>query len=127
MFKPLTRFQKFQAGSHLWLIFFEPHRFLFKEINWRTGFLLQSLNKAGKLISKPVLIDTQKVFPNQALLCLPPKKESWLFDIYDNWKQLNKPSLRVFTPFNCDERELKQKWPEPESFQDLSYYNEEMK
>ena len=123
MFKPLKNVQKFQAGSHLWLMFFEPQRHLFKEINWRTGFLLQNL-KDKKLISESVLIDTQKTFPNNSLLCLPLKKKSWLFDIYNSWKQLDRPSLRVFIPLDYDEEQLKQYWPQPEQFYDLSYYKE---
>ena len=123
MFKPLKSFQKFQFGSYLWLIFFEPQRYLFKTINWRTGFLLHNL-RDKKPILKPVLIDTQAIFPNNSLLCLPLKKESWLSDIYNFWKHLDKPSLRVFVPLNCDAEKLNQYWPKPEQLCDLSYYKE---
>ena len=123
MFKPLTNVQKFQAGSQLWLIFFEPQRYLFKKINWRTGFLLQTF-KGKKHLSEPILVDTQKIFPNNSLLCLPLKKKSWLSDIYQSWKQLDRPSLRVFCPLDCKEEQLNQYWPKLESSYDLSYYKE---
>ena len=123
MLKPLTNVQKFQAGSHLWLIFFEPRRHLFKEINWRTGFLLQDF-KDKEAVSKPVLIDTQRIFPNNSLLCLPLNKESWCSDIYKNWKQLDRPSLRVFIPLGYEEERLKYYWPKSEQSYDLSYYKE---
>ena len=74
MFKSLGQLQKFQSGHQLWLIFFEPQRNLFKKINWRTNFLLQNLEKKES-ISKPVLLDTQNIFPNKLLLCLPFKKK----------------------------------------------------
>ena len=124
MFKALSQSQKFQPGSRLWLIFFEPERFLFKTINWRTGFLLQSLRKDQEGFLQPVLLDTKKTFPNQALLCLPLKKESWLSDIYKSWKDLDTPSLRVFIPLNYDEKELCSYKLFQKSLCDLSYYKE---
>ena len=123
MFKALNKSQKFQPGSKLWLIFFEPKRHLFKTINWRTGFLLQSLKKDQKLLH-PTLLDTINIFPNQALLCLPLKKGTWLSDIHNSWRKLNKPSLRVFIPFNYDEEELCSYGAFQESLCDLSYYKE---
>ena len=123
MFKSLTHFQKFQPGSQLWMIFFEPKRYLFKQINWRTAFLLQSFREQ-KAISQPVLIDTHSIFPNNSLLCLPLKKESWLSDIYNCWRQLNKPSFRVFIPEDYDEQQLNQLWPQSDLSYNLSYYKE---
>ncbi len=123
MFKSLNHFQKFQPGSDFWLIFFEPEKNIFKEINWRTGFLLQNLNeKEG--CSQPILIDTRKIFPNRSLASLPLKKEQWLADAYNIWRQLSKPSFRVFTPCSDGGEQLKRYWPQLDSLHNLSYYNE---
>ena len=123
MFKPLNYFQKFQSGSHLWLIFFEPEKNLFKQINWRTGFLLQN-PREKKAVLQPVLIDTHRVFPNNSLLCLPLKKDSWKSDTYNFWQWLNKPSFRVFTPSESHGVELNQYWPQLDDLYNLSYYSE---
>ena len=95
----------------------------FKEINWRTAFLLQNF-KDKKALSKPVLADTQSVFPNKALLCLPLKKEAWLSDIHSCWNRLDKPSLRVFIPLGYNEEKLQKYWPQSDVFHNLSYYRE---
>lgn len=126
MFKPLSHFQKFQPGSYLWLIFFEPKRDLFKYINWRTGFLLQK-PKSEKSISQAVLVDTQNIFPNNSLLCLPLKEESWFSDVYKYWKQMNKPSFRVFLPLDYDEEKLNQYWSSSDKVHSLFYYKEARK
>lgn len=121
MFKALSENQKFSQGSQLWLIFFEPYRPLFKQINWRTHFLLKALGDKTTLL-KPLLADTYKCFPNSSILCLPFKKETWFKDIYHSWKQLDKPSCRVFIPLDCHEEELFNFWPAVDSPHDLSYY-----
>ena len=124
--KSLTSFQKFQSGSKLWVLFFEPQRRLFKEINWRTGFLLGKI-KSQKLLEKPVLLDTQKIFPNQSTLCLPLKKESWVSDIYKSWKQLDKPSFRIFLPLSFSEEELDKNWSRSDYIDNIWYYKEKSK
>jgi len=123
MFKPLNFFQKFQPGSHLWLIFFESETKLFRQINWRTGFFLQN-PKEKKPVSLPVLMGTHRIFPNHSLLCLPLKKKSWMSDIYNFWQRLDKPSLRVFTPSGNHGEELCQYWPQSGELYDFSYYSE---
>ena len=122
MFKSLSSNQKFSQGSQLWLIFFEPKRQLFKQINWRTQFLLQSLAEPPKLL-KPLLIDTYKIFPNKAILCLPLK--NWVKEAYHSWKQLDKPSCRVFIPLDCHEEDLINFWPEVDNKTNLSYYRKQ--
>ena len=121
MFKSLPANQKFSFGSQLWVIFFEPHRRLFTKINWRTHFLLKSLDEKTELL-QPLLIDTCKIFPNSSILCLPFKKETWVRDIYRSWKQLDKPSCRVFIPLSCQEEELLNFWPAVDRLHSLSYY-----
>jgi len=123
MFKPLNDSQKFKKGSILWIIFFEPERELFKEINWRTGFLLRDL-KAKTPITQPILIDTKDIFPNQSLLCLPLKKDSWSLDSYHHWKNMDKPSCRIFIPLGGSEKKLEISWPSSESYYNLYYYKE---
>lgn len=123
MFKPLDSLQKFCPGSQLWLIFFEPQRALFKHINWRTSFLLKNI-KEKEDINQPILVDTQKIFPNNSLLCLPLKKKTWITDAYKFWNQLNKPSFRIFIPEAYDEKNLYEHWPQSDSSQNLSYYKE---
>lgn len=126
MFKLLNNFQKFQPGSDLWILFYEPHRKVFKQINWRVGFLLEGIKNQTEF-SKPVLIDSHRTFPNQKLLCLPLKKESWLSDTYGHWKQLSKPSLRVFVPLQENEDKLDQYWSSSDLLYNLSYYREKKK
>ena len=121
MFKSLGENQKFSLGSELWILFFEPYRQLFKKVNWRTHFLLQPLTEKSNLL-KPLLIDTHKVFPNNSILCLPFKEETWVKDVYQSWKQLDKPSCRVFIPLRCQEEELLSLWPEVDIGHKLSYY-----
>ena len=123
MFKSLDENQKFSSGSHLWFIFFEPHRLLFKAVNWRTCFLLQALGETKELL-KPLLIDTHKVFPNNSILCLPLKQKTWFKEVYESWKLLDKPSSRVFIPSGCQGEELLEYWPTSDSFHELSYYRD---
>ena len=123
MFKSLDVNQKFSSGSQLWFVFFEPHRLLFKKINWRTHFLLQSLGDT-KALSNPLLVDTHQIFPNDAILCLPLNKRAWVKEVYQFWKQLDKPPCRVFVPLGCHEEELFNHWPESDSFHKLSYCRE---
>ena len=126
MFQSLNSFQKFQSGSHLWLIFFEPQRNLFKQINWRTGFLLNK-PKGLKAISRPILLGTQNIFPNNSLLCLPFKEDKWLLDIYNSWKQMDKPSFRVFIPLNYKGDRFCKSWPSEDPSRNISYYEEALK
>ena len=123
MFKSLNSLQRFQSGSDLWLMFFEPKRRLFKQINWQTGFLLQNLKKKPS-VSQPVLLDTHHIFPNDSLICLPLNKEIWLSDTYNCWQRMNTPSLRVFVPLDCNGDRLNQYWTQSEGFYNLSYYKE---
>ena len=123
MFKLLGDFQKFQPGSNLWILFHEPNRELFKQINWRTGFLLEGI-KSRTAVSKPVLIDTHTMFPNWNLVCLPFEKKSWLSDAYALWGQLRRPSLRVFVPLKGNGEKLNQDWPSSDLLYNLSYYVE---
>lgn len=123
MFKRLSDFQKFQAGSDLWILFYEPCRDLFKRVNWRTGFLLEGI-RSQKKISKSVLIDTHNMFPNEKLVCLSFNQESWVFDVHKHWDQLKKPSLRVFGHLKGHEEELNQDWPQADLLYNLSYYVE---
>ena len=123
MFKLLTAFQKFQPGSDLWILFYEPHRELFKQINWRTGFLLEKLKSQIK-ISTPLMIATPTIFPNRNLLCLPLKKENWLSETYKHWERLRKPSLRLFLPLKKEGEILHQNWPQEDLSSNFSYYIE---
>lgn len=123
MFKYLSQFQKFKKGSFLWLIFFEPKRNLFKQINWRTGFLLHKLGGPTN-ISKPIIIDTQDIFLNHSLLCLPLKKQTWSSNAFHYWKQMDKPSFRVFIPLGESEEPLNKCWPLSDKVYNLSYYKE---
>ena len=84
---------------------------------------MQSFKKP-KAISQPILMDTHRIFPNDSLLCLSLKKEAWLSDIYNCWRQLDKPSVRVFIPEAYDEQQLNQHWPPSDLLHNLSYYKE---
>ena len=119
----MSESQKFSIGSHLWLIFFEPHRQLFKTINWRTHFLLQSLDNASPFPG-PLLVDTHKVFPNDSILCLSFQKKIWFQSAYQFWRQLNKPSIRIFIPLREQEDTLFNYWPTTDSAHKISYYKE---
>lgn len=122
MFKVLQYYQRFQPGAHLWGLFFEPERLLFKQINWRMGFLLQAIN-SKTTVSKPLLMDTQKFFPNVSLICLPFHRESWSLEMYDIWKRLNRPSFRVFMPLKGSVKQLNE-WPKADLLYNLTYYQE---
>ena len=121
MFQSLTKNQKFSIGSDLWIVFFEPDRQFFKKINWETCFLLQSLSENEELL-KPLLVNTYKIFPNKSILCLPFEKSTWVKDVYQFWKQMDKPSCRIFIPLGCKEEELINLWPEVDTVYNLSYY-----
>ncbi|MCY4321884.1 MAG: hypothetical protein OXC37_05760 [Bdellovibrionaceae bacterium] len=125
MFQFLNTNQKFSTGSDLWVIFFEPDRPLFKKINWQSSFLLQSLTENEKLL-KPRLIGTYKVFPNKFILCLPFERSSWVKDIYQSWKKMNKPSCRIFIPLGCKPEELINLWPEVDTAYNLHYYYKDL-
>ena len=121
MFQSLSRFEKFQPGARLWCMFYEPERGLFKEINWRTGFLLKDLHDKSHL-SCPLLLDTQRIFPNLCLLCLPLKEESWISDIFAFWRGMNRPALRVFIPLKHDKKKLEENWPQKDIPRNSSCY-----
>ena len=82
--------------------------------------------KTGKPPSWPILLGTQKIFPNLWLVCLPLKKESWSADIYKCWENMSKPSLRVFIPLSYNEEPLNKLWTKTPVY-DLSFYKEVLK
>ena len=124
MFKSLSHFQKFQSGSKLWLIFFEPKRFLFKQINWRTGFLLSGLRESSPLLKQALLLDTHKIFPNQALVCLPLDREEWPMQGFKLWNQMDRPSFRLFIPMSFKKTQLEEEWPSSVASAQLSCWEE---
>lgn len=122
MFKSLDSFQKFQSGSDLWLLFFEPKNDFFKYINWRLDFLLSNMSQKKMNLPPAQLISTYKNFPNKALLCLLFKDNSWVQDIHHYWAKLDKPSLRIFTNIKNSEEQLHAHWPTSDLSHSLSYY-----
>ncbi len=87
------------------------------------GFLLHGL-KGKKSLSQPILTGSQNAFPVSSLVCLPLQKKSWFIDAHKCWKQLGKPSLRVFVPSGCDEGRLNSIFPSSVGSH-LSYYKED--
>ena len=63
------------------------------------------------LLKAPILADTQRIFPNLCLLCLPLRRENWVLDAYKAWLKMNRPDLRVFAPLDCDKNMLESGWP----------------
>ncbi|MBC6415097.1 MAG: hypothetical protein GDA46_01715 [Bdellovibrionales bacterium] len=123
MFQSLSYYQKFTSGSDLWCLFFEPQRDLFKEINWRTKFLIHKLKEKIQL-KKPLLIESSSFFPNQYILCLPlflREKE------YEIWLKLKQPSLRIFLPLEYKKPCLNFWFNKNLHGQKISYYNEKIK
>ncbi len=120
MFKQLTYHQAFVAGSDLWVLPFEPTSFWFKKINWQTQFLLQTIHSPIK-ISNPLMITTEKFFPNKAVLCIPIQKISWIQEIHKHWINLKKPSMRIFLRKNETQDDIEKDWPKKDLIYNLSY------
>ena len=117
MIECISSYRALNRGAKLWALPFEPKDFWFKKINWRLRFLLCP-PLADRPPDHPMLVSVEGVFPTQHILCLPKDKEDWVSSCHRRWKQLGKPSLRVFLPQDMEPDVFCAKWPE-EKTQDI--------
>ena len=110
MFKVLHQNKALSEGSDLWVIIFNPENFWFQKINWLSKFTLQK-EEDFKQISEPLLVATQQFLPNKSILCMPKNTENLSEKIHTFWKNLKKPSLRVFIDSKDAKEEFESKWP----------------
>ena len=119
MLERMSFYRALSEGAKLWVLSFNPQEFWFKKINWQMRFLLCS-PLSNHIPDFPVLISLKGELPAQKILCLPQGKGDWVAACYRNWKQLGRPSLRVFLPKNMDPEMFANKWPEEKTHDILS-------
>lgn len=103
MFKHLGFYDALKPGKDLWILLDCFESFLFQKINWKLGFLLcspqgkppESLLTLGCPLSCRYIL---YLGSQDVLLC------------YKSWKELKKPSLRLFLSKKGIEN-LFSKWP----------------
>lgn len=120
MLERVSSYKALSEGAKLWVLSFDPREFWFKRINWQMGFLLCS-PLSDQRPDYPVLISLKGELPTQKILCLPKREEEWVTTCHQNWKQLGRPSLRVFLPRDIDPDIFAKKWPEEKTHDTLSY------
>ncbi|MCY4512793.1 MAG: hypothetical protein OXB86_03810 [Bdellovibrionales bacterium] len=119
MLKSLSSYKALDKGAKLWVLSFDPKEFWFKKINWRMRFLLCS-PLSDRTSDRPVLLSVKGKLPTQQILCLPKGEEDWVIACHRNWKQLGRPSLRVFLPRGLNPEMFAAKWPEEKAHDILS-------
>lgn len=120
MFIETGYYKSFSAGHDLWALTFNPEDFWFKKINWHTQFLLNKINEPHQNIDRALLMPTEQILFNKSLLCLLDS-EDIAPQIYQHWKNLKKPSLRIFLNSKIHKKDLESFWPLEDLKYSLSY------
>ena len=69
----------------------------------------------------PLLVASSQLLPNRAVIQLPLENgKKWTTRVYKIWKQLDKPSLRLFLPRTLSERDFEFYWPEPVQIESIA-------
>lgn len=69
----------------------------------------------------PLMIVPQDNLPAKCILYLETPSETWLNQAYEVWKNLNRPSIKLFLPAGVKENDIQSQWKE---FANLSFIEE---
>ena len=110
MFRVLTPFEALSKGASLWVLP-PPSQYSFaKKIDAYLQFIFRKLPEDKK--SKNLLVESSLHLPCQHVLFIPySSSDQWAGQVLENWKNLKNPSLRIFLPFEIDQKELINHWP----------------
>lgn len=131
----LYRSQAFSTGAKLWVIPDELNSSLMKKLDWYLNFQLtranfhksQSLHPQIKSIinenempsfdfsvseESPLMISAENSLPTKYILQIKNKssQKAWLNEIFNNWRALGQPELRVFLPDDISNEDFQEFW-----------------
>ena len=108
MFKTLPPSKALSQGASLWILP-PPHQYPFsKKIDTYLQFVFRKLPEDKK--SQKLLLESSSHLPCQHVLFLPHSPQ-WIEEVLNNWKDLQKPSLRIFLPESIKKEDLINNWP----------------
>ena len=108
MFQALSPSKALSSGASLWILP-PPHQYPFsKKIDTYLQFVFRRLPEDKK--SQKILLESSAHLPCQHILFLPNSSQ-WIQEALDHWKNLQKPTLRIFLPNNMNEKDLTDHWP----------------
>lgn len=72
--------------------------------------------------SERLLIASEKLLPNRWVIVVTGANDfsKWVKDIYQSWKGLRQPQMRVFLPSGKTEREFRAAWQELDNFEEVA-------
>lgn len=94
-------------GAEVWFV---PHSSKWtSKIDWHLNFQFSRIRKKAKK-KVPVSVVSQKIFPAQQVIQLPPlKNKAWVQQMYDLWQALGgQLKARVFLPPGLEAQSFKQ-------------------
>ena len=112
MFRLVPKTLSLAGGSSLWILQTPETSPLAKKIDWHTRFIFK---KSKTVEGTALLIESSLCLPNSQTLFIPfdPKNKAsfWIEQAFQNWKKLNKPSLKLFLPPPIQKEDLFEHWP----------------
>ncbi len=110
MFRVLASSEALSKGVSLWVLP-PPYQYPFsKKIDTYLQFVFRKLPQDKQ--SQNLLCESSLHLPCQHTLFLPySSSNQWVQQVLENWKNLQKPSLRIFLPQNMNQKELINHWP----------------
>ena len=79
------------------------------KIDWHLNFQFSRIGRKRKRRRVPVSVVSEKIFPAQQIIQLPPLKPAhWVNKVFDLWQSLGQLRARVFLPANLNADEFKQ-------------------
>ena len=135
--------QALKNGADLWVISDPEHSSWYHKINW---YLCFQIDKTGScplpspssqmrsLLEKykistidsplppsfPVLVDSSFYLPNLWTVKLSYTVK-WLNEVYNIWRSLNQPTLRLFVPKLIERTKIMEKWGGPAKSINIQY------
>ena len=104
---PLSSEQALKKGADLWIVSDPKHSPWNQQIDWYLSFLMKKSRKD----EKPLLMQTSEKRPNLWTIELAYKNNQlWLNQAHTMWKNLNRPSLRIFAPYPITTEEIQKTW-----------------
>ena len=107
MFKQLPVTNAFASKSDLWIAeSFNPLSSLSVQIDWHLRFSSRKLKDKS-----PLLIESSQYLPCQKICFIRfENSQKWIQSAYSFWKNLDKPSLKIFIPKQISFDDLKKIW-----------------
>ena len=100
-----------KKGTDLWMVSDPEYSSWNQKIDWYLSYLMKKNRQKQDHQIKPLLMKTAHRLPNLWTVELSYKnKEQWLNQAHTVWKNLNRPSLRIFAPHPLSAEDIEKTW-----------------